>query len=143
MFCRHRHRCPCLALPIALTILSNRQIVISNGPRIRSSCAKRPGLGPIQLNKTFNNMVVPTGFEPVTYTMSTWCSTPELRNYMWCSSKESNLECYRTKIAVYHLPTRAKQDDVVSPGIEPLFQPRSPIGRPAKIGCKRRLLYSS
>ena len=38
------------------------------------------------------NLVVDTGIEPVTYTMSTWCSTPELIDCNWSPYKDSNLD---------------------------------------------------
>jgi hypothetical protein len=55
-------------------------------------------------------MVVPTGVEPVTSSMSTKRSTTELRNYVWCLWQESNLHtqaylaCALTRYKLASLP---------------------------------------
>ena len=63
-------------------------MVESNSMRFRTPSAFKAESSPAEL--TFHKLVANSGYDPLTYRLSSDCSTTELIGYIWCRGLDLN-----------------------------------------------------
>ena len=83
-------------------------------------------------------MVLLTGFEPATYSLSN-CNVYRLRHRSMArvlGLEPRITESKSVVLPLHYTRTKIKQDEASKPGLEPTTHPQA--GRPAKSGCRKR-----